>query len=59
MQIQQASALLAFSRTTTCNPYRVSVVSKKNLTEFLSLELATVRPEPMVEPHPVVSARDF
>jgi hypothetical protein len=59
MQIQQASALLAFSRNTTCNPYRVSVVSETSLTEFLSLELATVRPESVVEPHPVVSARDF
>jgi macrophage erythroblast attacher len=35
MQIQQASALLAFPQTTTCNPYKVRAISKADVVESL------------------------
>jgi macrophage erythroblast attacher len=35
MSIQQASALLAFPRTTTCNPYKVCVVARSDIFQGL------------------------
>jgi hypothetical protein len=59
MQIQQGSALLAFPQTTTCNPYKVRVLSKTDVVGSLHPNLATVRPEPLVKPHPIFPARNF
>ena len=59
MQIQQASALLAFPQTTACNPYKVRVSSKTGIVGSLPPNLATVRPESLVKPHTIFPARNF
>ena len=59
MQIQQASALLAFPQTTTCNPYKVRVVGNTDVAKSLHPKLATVRPESLGEPYSVIPARNF